>query len=113
MAEIPLTLIHQPPGQGSNLHSLSPTHDSAIGYSPPPQTGQEISYQHLFSICPITYQFTKGFELIPIIQHLPYTSRKPKITPTRLFVSSVEEAVLATLEGLTEAIEDGEEPLVF
>jgi len=51
--------------------------------------------------------------LITGIQHLTYASRKLKTTPTRVFVSSVEEAVLATLEGLAEAIEDRGEPMVF
>jgi len=55
----------------------------------------------------------KVVKLIPGIQHLPYASKKSKATPTRLFVSLVEEVVIATLQGLAETIEDGEEHLVF
>jgi len=55
----------------------------------------------------------KAVGLIPDIQYLPYASRKPKSTPTGVVVSSVEEVVLATLKGLAEYIEDGEEPPVF
>lgn len=55
----------------------------------------------------------KVVELIPGIQYLPHASKKPKSTPTGVVVSSVEEAVLTSLEGLEEAIEDGEEPPIF
>lgn len=113
MVDHPLTLIHQPSSQGSNSHSLSPTRDSAVGYSSPPNIEHEIPYQHLLSVCPITHQFAKAVGLIPGIQHLPYASRKPKATPTEVVVSSMEEVVLSTVEGLAEAIEDGGEPLVF
>ena len=54
MAEIPLALIHQPSSQGSNSHSLSPTHNYVVGYSSPQIISHEISYQHLCSIYPIT-----------------------------------------------------------
>lgn len=113
MAKFPLTPTHQSFGQGSNLHSLSPMRDFAVGHFSPPKTKQEIPYQHLRSVHPITCKFTKFVGLIPRIQHLPYTSRKPKTTPTRVVVSSLEEVVLATLEGLAKAIEDGEEPSFF
>ena len=111
MAEIPLTITHQPSGQGNNLHPLS--HDSAGGYSSPPRIEHEISNQNLRSICPITRQFAKVVRRIPRVQYLPHTSKKTNTTPTGVVVSSVEEAVLATLEGLEEAIEDGEEPPIF
>ena len=93
------------------MHSLS--HDSAIGYSSPPKIEHEISYQHLRCVHPVAHQFAKAVALIPGVQHLPHTSRKPKATPIGVVVSSVEEAVLATLEGLEEAIEDREEPPIF
>jgi len=54
MAEIPLILTHQPFGEGSNSHSLSPTRDYAVGYSSPPKIEHDIPYQHLCSIHPIT-----------------------------------------------------------
>ena len=113
MDEQPLTLIHQPSGQGNNSYSLSPTRDSVASYSSLPRIEHEIPYQHIRYIHPITHHFVKAVRLIPSIQHLPYASRKPKATPTGVVVSSVEEAVLATLEGLAKAIEEGEEPLVF
>jgi len=95
------------------LHSLSPTQNFAVGSSSPPRTEHEILYHHLHSVHRITLQFAKIVGLIPGIQPLRYASRKPKATPTGVVVSSIEEAVLATLECLEEAIEDGEEPLVF
>lgn len=52
----------------------------------------------------------KSFGLIPSVQYFPHASKKPKATPTGVVVSSMVEAVLATLECLQEAIEDGEEP---
>lgn len=113
MVEHPLTLIHQPSGQGSNSPSLSPTCNSAFGYSAPHMIEHEILYHQLCSIYPITHQFMKAVKLIPCIQHNPYASRKPKATPIGVVVSSKEEAVLATLEGMAEAIEDGEEHSVF
>jgi len=113
MAKFPLTPTNKSSGQGSNFHSPSPTHDSVVGYSSPPRIKHEISYQHLRPICPITHQFAKAVKLILGIQHLPYASRKPKITLTWVVVSSVEEVVLSTLEGLLEVVEDKEEPSVF
>ena len=113
MDERPLTLTHQPSSQGSNSHSLSTTHDSAVGYSSPPRTEHEISYQQLRSIRPITHQFKKVVRLIPGIQHLPYALRKAKTTPTGVVVSLVEEVVLATLKVLAEVVENGKEPPVF
>ena len=103
----------QPSSQGSNSHSLSPTHDSTFGYSSLPKIEHEILYHQLHSIRPITRQLVKEFGLILGIQHLPYTSRKPKFTPTGVVVSSVEEAILTTIEALTEAIKYGEEPPVL
>jgi len=82
------------------------------GYFSPLRTEHEIPYHHLCSIRPITHQFAKVVRLILGIQHLPYASRKPKSTPTRVIVSSMEEVVLTTLEGLEESIEDREEPLI-
>ena len=111
MTKIHLTLTHKSFGQGSNSHSLS--HDSVVGYSSPPIIKHEISYQYLCSFRPITRQFAKADRLIADIQHVPYASKKSKATPTRVVVSLVEEAILATLKGRAEAIEDGEEPLVF
>lgn len=113
MVEYPLTLIHQPSGQGSNSHSLSPTCDFAVSYSSPPSVEHKILYHQLHSVYPITRQFVKAVGLIPDIHHLTYVSRKSKATPTGVVVSLVEEAALATFQGLAEAIEDGEEPLVF
>lgn len=113
MVKRPLTLTHQPSSQGSNSHSLSPTCDFVVGYLSPPRAKHEIPYHQLCFVHPISSQFKKAVELIPGIQHLPYASRKPKATPTAVVVSSVEEAFLATLEGLAEAIEDIEETLVF
>jgi len=51
--------------------------------------------------------------LIPDRQHLPRSSRNPKVAPTGVVVSLAEEVVLSTLEGLEEAIEDREEPPIF
>jgi len=53
MVECPLTLTHQPSGQGSNLQSLSPKRDSAFGYFSPPKTEHEIPYHHLRFVRPI------------------------------------------------------------
>jgi len=111
--EHPLTLTHQAFGQGNNLNSLSPTHNSVVGYFSHPSTEHKIAYLHLRSIRPITCQFVKAVKLIPGIQNLPYTSRKPKATPTGVVVSLVVEVIIATLEGLAEAIEDKEEPPLF
>jgi len=113
MAECPLTPTHQSSSQGNNSHSLSPTCNSKVGYSSPPRREHEIVYHHLRPIYPITHQITKAIKLIPRIQDLPYASRNPKTTPIGVVVSLMEEAVLATLEGLSEAIENREEPLVF
>jgi len=88
-------------------------HDFEVGYFSPPWIEHEIPYHHLRSIFPITCQFLRLFRLISGIQHLPCASRKLKTTPTRVVVSLVEEAVLATLEGLAEAIEDEEDPPVL
>ena len=111
MVEIPLTLTHQPSGQGSNSQSLS--HDSTVGYSSPPIIEHEISYQHLRSVRPITHQFAKADELILGVKYLPHTSKKPNATPTGVVVLFVEEEVLAILEGLEEFIEDSEEAPIF
>lgn len=113
MAESPLTPAHQSFGQGSNSHSLSPTRNFEIGYSSPPRREHEIFYQHLYFVYHITRQFAKEFRLIPGIQDLPYASKKPNTTPIVVVVSSVVEAVLATLEVLAKAIENREEPPVF
>ena len=112
MAKCSLIPIHQSSGQGSNSLSLSPTRNSEVGYSSPPRRQHESSYQHLHFVHPITCQFSKTVELTPGVQDLPYASKKPKTTPKGV-VSSVEEVVLAMLEGLPEAIENEEEPPVF
>lgn len=113
MAKFPLTHTHQSSGKVTNLHSLSPTHDSEIGYSSPPRCEHEILYQHLHSICIITHHFAKAIRLIPGIKDLPYASRNPNTITTGIVVSSMEEVVLATLEGLEEAVENREEPLIL
>lgn len=55
----------------------------------------------------------KEVRLILGVQHLPHTSRKLESTPIEVVVPPMEEAVFATLEGLEEDIEDGEEPSIL
>lgn len=55
MAERPLTLLDQPSGQRSDFKSLSPMHDSVVGYSSPSKTKHKFLYHDVHSIRPIIH----------------------------------------------------------
>ena len=105
MVDCPTDSTHPSSGQGNNTYSLSPMRNSEVGHFSPPRPKLEIPYQHVWFVYPITCKFTKVIGLIPRVYTLSYSQRKQKTTPTRVVVSSVEEAIFATLEELVEAVE--------
>jgi len=105
MADKPTDPIIISYGQGSNDRYTSPIHAFEVGDSSQPRPECEIPYDQLRVVHPITRQFTKSIRLIPGVISLPYSRKKNKTTSIGIVVSTLEEAVLCTLEELADSME--------